>query len=201
MRSLILPATSVAYSQDSAVVDLRRIDQWSVEAVVTVLTGAAKTFVDGDVSVANNTITITSHAMLLGEKVAATTDGTLPAGLSATNYYVIYVDANTIKLATSQANALAGTAVDITAAAGGGTHTLTPATAWSATLKLQASNDNSNWVDIASATATSTSTGACMVNITAAGYRYGKANILATTGLATVSMYAAGKERTASRGC
>ena len=41
-----------------------------------------------------------------------------------TNYWVIDDGTNTIQLATSRANAIAGTQVDITAAAGGGTHTV-----------------------------------------------------------------------------
>ena len=50
----------------------------------------------------------------------------MPAGLATgTDYYVIKIDANTVALASSRANALLGTAVDITAAAGGGTHTIT----------------------------------------------------------------------------
>lgn len=50
--------------------------------------------------------------------------GALPTGLSATtNYYVIYVSDTTIKLATSRANAIAGTAINITAN-GSGTNTL-----------------------------------------------------------------------------
>lgn len=56
-------------------------------------------------------------------QVASTT--TLPAGLSAaTNYYVIRTAATTLTLATSLANAHAGTAIDITDA-GTGTHTMT----------------------------------------------------------------------------
>lgn len=47
-------------------------------------------------------------------------DGVLPTGLSAaTTYWVIYVDDNTFKLATTRANALAGTAIDITTNGGG----------------------------------------------------------------------------------
>jgi hypothetical protein len=47
-------------------------------------------------------------------------DGTLPTGVSgSTTYWAIVVDVNTFKIATSRANALAGTAVDITAAGGG----------------------------------------------------------------------------------
>jgi len=43
----------------------------------------------------------------------------------ATDYYVIRVSADAFKLASSLANAEAGIAVDITAAAGGGNHTVT----------------------------------------------------------------------------
>lgn len=57
-------------------------------------------------------------------RVQLTTTTTLPAGLStATDYYVIKVTDTTIKLATSYANAIAGTAINITDA-GTGTHTI-----------------------------------------------------------------------------
>jgi microcystin-dependent protein len=83
-------------------------------------------FVDADVNTATDVITVDDNEFLYtGQAVALTTDGVLPTGLSATTYYVIYVSDTTIKLATSRANADDGTAVDITAAAGGGTHTLT----------------------------------------------------------------------------
>lgn len=57
-------------------------------------------------------------------RVQLTTTTTLPAGLSlATDYYVIKVTDTTCKFATSYANAVAGTAVNITDA-GTGTHTI-----------------------------------------------------------------------------
>ena len=57
-------------------------------------------------------------------RVQLTTTTTLPAGLSlATDYYVIKVTDTTCKFATSYANAVAGTAIDITDA-GTGTHTI-----------------------------------------------------------------------------
>jgi microcystin-dependent protein len=86
----------------------------------------AFTFLDAAVNVSTNVITVTSNKFLYtGQAVVLSTSGVLPAGLSATTYYIIYVSDTTIKLATSRANADDGTAVDITAAAGGGTHTLT----------------------------------------------------------------------------
>lgn len=57
-------------------------------------------------------------------RVRLTTTTTLPAGLAtATDYYVIKVTDLTCKLATSYANAVAGTAINITDA-GTGTHTI-----------------------------------------------------------------------------
>lgn len=86
----------------------------------------AFTFVDADVNTGTDVITIDSNDDIhTGTPLALTTDGVLPAGLSATTYYAIKVSATTLKLATTVANANAGTQVDITAAAGGGTHTLT----------------------------------------------------------------------------
>lgn len=88
---------------------------------------ATKNFADGDVTVGSDTINITAHGYETGDYVQLTTTGTLPTGLSpATDYWVIRVDADNIKLAASLADAESGTAVDITAAAGGGTHTVDP---------------------------------------------------------------------------
>lgn len=63
--------------------------------------------------------------ILVGTRVRLTTTTTLPGGLAtATDYYVIKVSDSTFKLATSYANAVAGTAINITDA-GTGTHTIT----------------------------------------------------------------------------
>lgn len=84
---------------------------------------AGFSFVDGDVTPGSDSIAETSHGLFTGDKVRLTTSGTLPAGLAtATDYWVIRVDANNFKLASSAYNAEWGIPVDITAAAGGGTH-------------------------------------------------------------------------------
>lgn len=62
--------------------------------------------------------------ILIGTRVRLTTSGTLPGGLATgTDYYVIRVTDSTCKLATSYANAIAGTAINITDA-GTGTHNM-----------------------------------------------------------------------------
>lgn len=63
--------------------------------------------------------------ILTGTRVRLTTTTTLPSGLAtATDYYVIRISDSTFRLATSYANAVAGTQIDITSA-GTGTHTVT----------------------------------------------------------------------------
>lgn len=77
-----------------------------------------------DVCTWTSTANIPSN-VLTGTRVRLTTTTTLPAGLAtATDYYVIRVSDTTFKLATSYANAIAGTAINITDA-GTGTHTVT----------------------------------------------------------------------------
>lgn len=163
-------STAVAYLQASSSAAVDRISMVDVTAVVAAANPAVTTFVDADVSVANNTVTETAHGYTTGVKIALTTSGVLPGGLSATDYYLIVTDANTYKFATSQANALAGTAVDITSAAGGGTHTTTPNTTLAGTIKLQKNNNppevTAVWVDLVNAEVL---TGTAAQTISAAG--------------------------------
>ena len=66
----------------------------------------------------------TQHTLTEGSAITVSSTGALPNPLAAaTIYFVIYVDATNIKLATTLANAIAGTAIDLTNA-GAGTHTL-----------------------------------------------------------------------------
>jgi hypothetical protein len=70
-----------------------------------------------------------AHGLTTGDGPfrATNTGGGLPAGIGAgTDYWAIVMDADEVKLATSYANALAGTAVDVTTA-GTGTHSLAAA--------------------------------------------------------------------------
>lgn len=78
------------------------------------------------VSTTDDELTISGGHGIVGDGagVFLTTTGTLPTGLAkSTQYYAIYVSDTEIKLASSYANAVAGTDIDITGA-GSGTHTL-----------------------------------------------------------------------------
>lgn len=138
-------------------------------AAATPLAGGVDSEVDYG---SGNSATIPSHGYITGTKVAATTTGSLPTGLSATNYWIVKVDANTVQFATSLANAVAGTVVNLTGE-GSGVHTLTPAAAGSNVCKLQSSNDNTNWTDVSGKTVTiSTSSGTTQWDIDRPSYRY-----------------------------
>lgn len=81
-------------------------------------------FVPADVNVGADTITENNHGLHTGQPVRVGTDDTMPAPLVAdTTYYAIYATANTFQLATTNANAVAGTQIDLTAQ-GVGNHAL-----------------------------------------------------------------------------
>jgi hypothetical protein len=127
-------AVSAAATVVPALVTL--IDVIGFYRVTTVTTTTAQattnTLGQSDTFTANagtDTCTYTSTAnhpsnILAGTRVRLTTTTTLPAGLAlATDYYVIKSSDTTFQLATSYANAIAGTQIDITDA-GTGTHTI-----------------------------------------------------------------------------
>lgn len=93
--------------------------------VFTVTIPAAKNFTSANVNTGTEQINIAAHGFTTGQRCAFTSTGTIPGGIGSSNRYIIVVDANNIKVATSQANAWAGTAINITST-GSGTITCTP---------------------------------------------------------------------------
>lgn len=69
-----------------------------------------------NINITTDQITSTAHGLFTGLKVRLGMNGAIPTGLSlATDYFVIASSVDAIKLASSLANAVAGTAVDVTA--------------------------------------------------------------------------------------
>jgi hypothetical protein len=159
----------------------------SVQAVYTDATPSVKTFVAANVGVIANTITITAHGFFVGLKVALS--GTnLPTGLSATNYWIIVVDVDTIKLADSLAHAVAGTAVDITTQGTTADAALTPAALSGVVVKLQMSNDGTNFTDISGKTVTIGAAGSILWDLGAVTYRVLRVNEAAATGALNLTL-------------
>ena len=69
------------------------------------------------VNTTNNTITLSSHGLSTGDPIYYYAASNIIGGLdNSTLYYAIASDSNTIKLATTSANATAGTAISLTSA-------------------------------------------------------------------------------------
>ena len=100
---------------------------FSITTTVPVGTLAVTTFAsETSVDTRADVLTIPSHGHKTGSKVKYTAGSAAVGGLTnGSTYFVIASNANTLKLATSLANALAGTAIDLTSR-GTGTQTLTP---------------------------------------------------------------------------
>lgn len=85
----------------------------------------SRQFLPLDVNTGTEEITLPLHEFTTGDKVRLESSGTAPAGLvSGQDYYCIVGSKFVIKLASNRANALAGTAINLTSA-GTGYHTLT----------------------------------------------------------------------------
>ena len=75
------------------------------------------------VDTTNDTIVVSSHPYQTGDLIRYFNGGGNIGGLSnATDYYAIKIDSNTIALATSLNNSLAGTRIDLTTVGSGTTH-------------------------------------------------------------------------------
>lgn len=194
-NALLYNSQTILTTTSSTVMDLRHMLGYVITASWTDSTPANKTFLDANVDVTANTVTIAAHGYTTGVKVTLTTDGVLPGGLALlTNYFLIVVNATTIKFATSYANAIAGTPVDITSAAGGGTHTVAVAVLAGGTVKLQFTNDDYSdptvtptWVDVTSSSTNITATGSTYYEKPDIYYPWAKLSTTLTAGLVVIT--------------
>lgn len=105
---------------------------------VTVAAPASRVILSNKISEANDTITIANHNLRTGTQLIYDSEGGTNLASNggtiadATNLFAIVIDENTIKVATSQSNAVAGTAIDFTGGSfndGNDSQTLTGVTA------------------------------------------------------------------------
>lgn len=189
-----LEGVTTSTGAGSAIIDLNGAIKFSCQAVydVTAVPSAAV------IAVANITISSdpthpsefmkVSHGMVTGMKVQATTAGTLAVPLVVvTDYFIIRVSANYFALATSYANAIAGTRIAITNV-GVTSTTLTPVALAGASVTFQKSNDRVNFIDIQTATAI-TVDGSVMIENGAVSFRYLKIVKALTAGDVDVKAY------------
>lgn len=122
----------------------------AVQLLLGLSLAAVKTFVQANVNATASTIAITAHGYQTGYEVELSAAGALPDPLMAsTSYYVIRVNANTIQLALTVGDALAGTFIDLTNTGANQTTTVTPATP-SVSVQLKHSPDSTNFYPLGS---------------------------------------------------
>ncbi len=130
-RNPALIARDYLMSSDGVGATSAEVDATSITTAANIcdeyvtITSVADTFTAATTDII--TRATASKEFELGDRVQVSTTGSLPSGLSAsTNYFYIPTTPTgaTAKLATTLANAIAGTAIDITST-GSGTHTIT----------------------------------------------------------------------------
>lgn len=127
---------------------------------------------DSDINTQTDTITKTNHALTTGLAVLfGTAGGSSITGLSnQTTYYAIKLNENQYQLATTTTNAVAGTAIDISAPLGVGSYTITPCpltTQGGNGFYWSVSNDNANFTNL---------TGVSVNGISVSSVTYSSAN-------------------------
>lgn len=172
----------------------------ATEAGAGSITGVQTTAgVSSEINLTDDEITIPSHGYYTGLKIRLTTTSTLPTGVAiTTDYFVIRVTDNTFQLASSFANAEAGTEINLTGE-GSGVHTVAVQDTISGIIKLQISNDgfdgnvNNNlnasatWVDYTGSSQTVSGAGTAAWNVSGVYFKCIRVAWVYTAGLGTAT--------------
>lgn len=140
--------------------------------------------VNSDVNTTDDEITVAAHGFVEGLIVRVESDGTPPAPLMfTTNYFVIVVDANTVKLAETLEDAFEGIPIDLSdEGSNGALNNLSPE-GLEGSVRLSKSNDGEHWIEVYSAGA---GTGIVMVEEEDVSYQYIKVEKALTAGSFTL---------------
>ena len=162
------------------------MDRWAGFLSITNEAPSTKNFADTDITTTGDYINISAHGYKVGLLGTLTTTGALPTGLANNvNYYVINNAAGSIKLATSRANALAGTAITL-AKDGNGTHSFKATALGGLDVHWQGSLDGSTYVNLSGSTLAAATTGD-LQNFSTLTYNYVRADSTLTSGQITVT--------------
>jgi hypothetical protein len=183
----VMDADSFAAGTNSSAHQHDIMDRWSGFFSITDDAPTTKTFLDTDITTTGDFINIAAHGYQTGLVGTLTTTSALPTGLTngANFYHVIRNAAGSIKLATSRANALAGTAVTL-AKDGTGTHSFKATAIGGVDAHWQASMDGTSFTNIAGTTITAATTGNTQ-NFGPVGYNYARFEMTLTSGQVTVT--------------
>lgn len=193
-KTTLLNGVEMAQQASSLAFGLLLMEHWGLIAKWTDTTPGALPFTANP---ATDELTVTAHGLVAEQIVRVSSTGTLPAGLvAATDYFVIIVDANTIQLALSRADAIAGTQIDITDA-GTGTHTETPnvlAVTLTVQYAVKETPEETDWIDSTLNIAIDPAPLIGALSDSNVGYRHMRLNFVTTggSGLLTADLNAKG---------
>jgi len=178
--------SALAYNQTYAFqTNNAHIDSLSFQCVYTSATLPTTTFT-GAMLTANSSVIAATNSYTtanayqgqkgaIGFQVLFSTNGAASAPsplINQTTYYVIPVDVNDFKLATTSTGAVAGTAIVLTSTGTAGAYKLTPlAITGTPSFKWQVSNDGTTWNDL-----TATPYNVAISSITMSAYTFGGAS-------------------------
>ncbi len=161
--------------------------QYSVYMNVTNDSPTTNVFTTAGMTTVGDFVNMVAHGYQTGLLGLMTSSGGLPSDFPTANtYYIIARTVDTVQFATSLANAIAGTPVDITAKDGTGNHSFKPTALSGLGVHLEASIDGSNWFPMASSTLTSV--GATLMSYTGVSYNYVRANCTMASGQVTATV-------------
>lgn len=154
-------------SYSGPAIDLSGANSFSVACAATIPpTGS---FQSTAIDLTTSTAIIGTNVFQTGNEFQMTSTATLPGGISsATNYYIIRVDNQSVAFATSYANAQAGTRITLSSK-GTGTLSIIPTALTGGAVILQISNDGTNWDSYGSSQAITTTSTVWLENINPSG--------------------------------
>lgn len=184
----------IGASYNSSAVKIDSCHTLAIQSSYTV--ASTKSFLTAAVTVATSRITIPSHGFVTGIACTLTTDGAdLPAPLAVlTTYYVIKIDASTIKLATSLNNANAGTAITLSDAGTAASTLNVVITAATVALSIEQSLDSSTWFSMSDAVAITSSANSLLYRADSAS-KYVRLVAVVSGGQANLTSRILAKER------
>lgn len=189
LNDLLLDAVTVAMSQNSSGQPVDHMMVADITATITGANPANKTFTVVDQT--TELAAITAHGFTTGMLFRLTTTGGLPTGLATgTDYFAVVPDADHLGFATTQANALAGTKIDLSSA-GTGTQTVVVTAALAGSIKLQKNVEPATktavWFDIGSSSQNFAAAGNLNWTLADIGYREVRAVATVTSGTVIIS--------------
>lgn len=194
LASQLVASTTTASSTSTAIVTLNALETgqsaFNIYTSTPSFFGISAGFPGGatsDISIVTDIITKTGHGLTTALPVLVATSGTnvAPTGLfGGTTYYAIKINDNKYALATSQANAIAGTKIDLTGITNEAVASLFPVPLSLAAgngFYWQASNDGTNFSTLSIASVTYSAAGTTVWDFGVFNYKYIAVNFLKPT--------------------